>query len=141
MKILLLLILVVLLLINISNTPAHISKNVWLKNKDKILSKESNYKKQINQEYKKDIVSAQLLLIVLSIIFYSILGTKIGTSLAAVLSIIEIVISARVCIRSIDTTTSDILDVNIYKYHRLDNLLKMTVNYVYYIYAIYMLLK
>lgn len=142
MKIILLFILVVLLITTIKNTPLNLSKTIWKKNRTKVFCDDNIFEKEVSEEYKQAYCTAAMILIILEIIFYIIVGTKIGTNFSAALSAIEILLEIRCFAYSVsDISNAVIFNEDTYKFRRWHNLFNVCFNYVYLIYTIWALMR
>ena len=142
MKILLLFILAVLLIVTIKNTPLKLSKTIDKKKKIKMFYDNNIFEKEISEEYKQAYYTVAMILLILEVVFYIIVGTKIGTNFSTVLSVIEILLEVRCFAYSVsDISNAVIFNEDTYKFRRWHNLFNVCFNYVYLIYAIWMLMR
>lgn len=144
MKILILVILFILLFSRIKYTPICLSKTLW--KKDVLQSIEK--KKQINideDDKTKQIGYAIILVFFLQLffaIFYIVLGNKIGTTEFIILSALQVISCIWNFINNLqDVTTIYSTDINDFTYRRFNRLFNLILDYIYYPWAIYMLLK
>lgn len=144
MKILALTILFVLMFFRIKGTPSALSKTLWRKRIVKQLTKD---KENNNGEPLSDAMQGASILIIFFIelfliIFYIVLGNKIGTTEFIVMSALQVF----TCLWSLGVNLSEaktVFSYNIenFKFHRFKLLFKVVLDYIYYPWAIYMLLK
>lgn len=144
MKILTLTILFILIFFRIKMTPSALSKTLWQKQKIKQLEKN---KKNNNGEPLSDTIQGASILLVFFmelflIIFYIVLGNKIGTTEFIVMSALKVF----TCLWSLGVILSEIktafsYDIEDFKFHRFQLLFNLVLDYIYYPWAIYMLLK
>lgn len=144
MKILALTILFILMFSRIKGTPNALSKTLWRKRMIKQLTKN---KENNNGEPLSDAMQGAAILItffieLFLIIFYIVLGNKIGTTEFIVMSALQVF----ACLWSFSITLSEsktIFSYNIedLKFHRFQLLFNVVLDYIYYPWAIYMLLK
>lgn len=140
MKIFLLAVSFLLFFYRIKETPSMLSKSLYRKKIQKALDKQdSNISKEIGEICKGIAILLALLLEILFVIFYIVLGNKLGCIYMIVLSALQAV----TCFYS----TLKILkgkifsqDVEDYKFYRLFFLFNVVLDYMYYPVAIYMLL-
>ena len=144
MKILALAILFVLAFSRVKNTPRSLSKTLWKNEMIKLLK--NNEDRNGGKPYSAEARGATIFLIFLIelffIIFYAVLGNKIGTTEFIVMSALQVFTclwSLFVNICGIGNASS--YNVEDYKFHRFQLLFKLVLDYIYYPYAIYMLLK
>ena len=142
MKILALTILFILMFFRIKGTPSALSKTLWRKRMIKQLAKN---KENNNGEQLSDAMQGALIVFFMElflIIFYIVLGNKIGTTEFIVMSALQVF----ACLWSFSITLSEsktIFSYNIedFKFHRFQLLFNVVLDYIYYPWAIYMLLK
>ena len=144
MKILALTILFILIFFRIKSTPSALSKTLWRKRmiKQLVKNKDNN-----NGEPPSDTLQGATILTVFFmelflIIFYIVLGNKIGTTEFIVMSALQVF----TCLWSLGVSLSEVKTVFSYniedfKFHRFQLLFKVVLDYIYYPWAIYMLLK
>ena len=142
MKILALTILFILMFFRIKGTPSALSKTLWRKKMIKQLAKN---KENNNGEPPSDTLQGAAILIIFFmdlflIIFYIVLGNKIGTTEFIVMSALQVF----TCLWSVNLSEfKTIFSYNIedLKFHRFQLLFNVVLDYIYYPWAIYMLLK
>lgn len=144
MKILALTILFILMFFRIKSTPSSLSKTLWRK---KMIKQLAENKENNNGEPLSDAMQGGAILIVFFmelflIIFYIVLGNKIGTTEFIVMSALRVF----TCLWSLSVILSEVKTVFSYniedfKFHRFQLLFKVVLDYIYYPWAIYMLLK
>lgn len=144
MKILALTILFILMFFRIKGTPSALSKTLWRKRKIKYLEKN---KKSNNGEPPSDTLKGATILTVFFIelfliIFYIVLGNRIGTTEFIVMSALQVF----TCLWSLSVNLSESktafsYNIEDFKFHRFQSLFNMVLDYIYYPWAIYMLLK
>lgn len=144
MKILALTILFILMFFRIKGTPSALSKTLWRKRMIKQLAKN---KENNNGEPPSDTLQGATILILFFvdlflIIFYIVLGNKIGTTEFIVMSALQIF----TCLWSLGVNLSEIktafsYNIEDFKFHRFQLLFYVVLDYIYYPWAIYMLLK
>lgn len=144
MKILALTILFILIFFRIKCTPSALSKTLWRKRMIKQLAKN---KEDNNGEPPSDTLQGVTILTVFFmelflIIFYIVLGNKIGTTEFIVMSALQVF----TCLWSLGVNLSEVktafsYNVEDFKFHRFQFLFNVVLDYIYYPWAIYMLLK
>lgn len=145
MKILALTILFILMFFRIKGTPNALSKTLWRKRMIKQLTKN---KENNNGEPLSDAMQGAAILIVFFmdlflIIFYIVLGSKIGTTEFIVMSALQV----STCLWSLGVELSEIkktafsYNIEDFKFHRFQWLFNVVLDYIYYPWAIYMLLR
>ena len=144
MKILILVILFILLFNRIKYTPICLSKTLWKKNILKSIKK--NEQIDINENDKtKQIGYAIILMLFLQLffaIFYIVLGSKIGTTEFIILSALQVMNCIWNFINDLeDARTIYSTDISNLTYRRFNRLFNLLLDYIYYPWAIYMLLK
>ena len=103
-----------------------------------MIKKLENNKKDNNNETMKGAAIILLFLIeVFWIIFYSVLGTKIGTNEAIVMSVLQVF----TCLWNIAILMKEVpnafsYNINDHKFHRFQLLFNLVLDYIYYPYAI-----
>lgn len=144
MKILALTILFILMFFRIKDTPSALSKTLWRKKmiKQLVKNKENN-----NGEPPSDTLQGVSILIIFFIelfliIFYIVLGNKIGTTEFIVMSALQVL----TCLWSLGVNLSEVktafsYNIEDFKFHRFQLLFNVVLDYIYYPWAIYMLLK
>ena len=142
MKILALTILFVLMFFRIKGTPSALSKTLWRKRMIKQLAKN---KENNNGESLSDAMQGALIVFFMElflIIFYIVLGNKIGTTEFIVMSALQVF----TCLWSFGINLSEFktafsYNIEDFKFHRFQLLFNVVLDYIYYPWAIYMLLK
>lgn len=144
MKILALTILFILMFFRIKGTPSALSKTLWRK---KIIKQLTIDKENNNGEPLSDAMQGASILIIFFIelfliIFYIVLGNKIGTTEFIVMSALQVF----TCLWSLGVNLPEVktvfsYDVENFKFHRFQLLFNVVLDYIYYPWAIYMLLK
>ena len=142
MKILALTILFVLMFFRIKGTPSALSKTLWRKRMIKQLAKN---KENNNGEPLSDAMQGALIVFFMElflIIFYIVLGNKIGTTEFIVMSALQVF----TCLWSFGINLSEFktafsYNIEDFKFHRFQFLFNVVLDYIYYPWAIYMLLK
>ena len=142
MKILALTILFILMFFRIKGTPSALSKTLWRKRMIKQLAKN---KENNNGESLSDAMQGALIVFFMElflIIFYIVLGNKIGTTEFIVMSALQVF----TCLWSLGVNLSEIktafsYNIEDFKFHRFQLLFNVVLDYIYYPWAIYMLLK
>ena len=144
MKILALTILFILMFFRIKGTPSALSKTLWRK---KIIKQLTKDKENNNGEPLSDAMQGASILIIFFIelfliIFYIVLGNKIGTTEFIVMSALQVF----TCLWSLGVNLPEVktvfsYDVENFKFHRFQLLFNLVLDYIYYPWAIYMLLK
>ena len=142
MKILALTFLFILMFFRIKGTPSALSKTLWRKRMIKQLAKN---KENNNGELLRDAMQGALIVFfmeLLLIIFYIVLGSKIGTTEFIVMSALQVF----TCLWSFGINLSEFktafsYNIEDFKFHRFQLLFNVVLDYIYYPWAIYMLLK
>lgn len=144
MKILALAILFILMFFRIKGTPSALSKTLWRKKMIKLLAKN---KENNNGEPLSGAMQGASILIVFFvdlflIVFYILLGNKIGTTEFIVMSALQIF----TCLWSLGVNLSEVktafsYNIEDFKFHRFQLLFNVVLDYIYYPWAIYILLK
>lgn len=144
MKILALTILFILMFFRIKGTPSSLSKTLWQKRMIKQLTKnkENNNGEPPSDAVQSVAITLMLFMDLFLIIFYIVLGNKIGTTEFIVMSALQIF----TCLWSLGVNLSEIktafsYNIEDFKFHRFQLLFKVVLDYIYYPWAIYMLLK
>lgn len=144
MKILALTILFILAFLRVRNTPYALSKTLW-KNK-RIKQLKNNEKQNGGEPYSDEMQGAVIFLTFLIelflIILYIVLGNKIGTTEFIIMSALQVF----TCLWDLYVDISEFesafsYNIEDHKFHRFQLLFNLILDYVYYPYAIYMLLK
>lgn len=148
MKILALTILFILAFLRVRNTPCALSKTLW---KNKMIKQLKNNEKQnggkpYSDEMQDEMQGATILLTFLIelflIIFYIVLGNKIGTTEFIIMSALQVFTCLWcLCVNISEFKSAFSYNVEDHKFHRFQLLFNLILDYVYYPYAIYMLLK
>lgn len=144
MKILALTILFILMFFRIKGTPSALSKTLWQKRMIKQVAKN---KENNNGEPPSDTLQGATILTVFFmelflIVFYIVLGNKIGTTEFIVISALQVF----TCLWSLGISLSEAktafsYNIEDFKFHRFELLFNVVLDYIYYPWAIYMLLK
>lgn len=147
MKILALTILFILVFFRIKGTPNALSKTLWRKKMIKQLAKN---KENNNGEPPSDPILTEFFMELtvffielLLIVFYIVLGDKIGTTEFIVMSVLQVF----TCLWSLNTNLLEVkktafsYNIEDFKFHRFQLLFNVVLDYIYYPWAIYMLLK
>ena len=144
MKILALTILFILMIFTIKDTPILLSKTLWRKKMIRILTKnkESNNGEPLSNTLQGTSILIFLFYELFLIIFYIVVGNKIGTTEFIVMSALQVF----TCLWSIYINLTEIktafsYNIEDFKFHRLQRLFNFVLDYIYYPLAIYMLLK
>lgn len=147
MKILALTILFILIFFRIKDTPSALSKTLWRKRMIKLIKQLAKSKENNNGEPLSDTLQGAAILIVFFmelflIIFYIALGNKIGTTEFIVMSALQVF----TCLWSLGVNLSEAktafsYNIEDFKFHRFQLLFNAVLDYIYYPWAIYMLLK
>lgn len=144
MKILVLTILFILMFFRIKGTPSSLSKTLWRKRMIEQLAKnkENNNGKPLSDAMQGASILIAFFTGLLLIIFYIMLGSKIGTTEFIVMSALQVF----TCLWSFgvnlsEVTTAFSYNIEDFKFHRFQLLFKVVLDYIYYPWAIYMLLK
>ena len=144
MKILALAILFILAFLRVKNTPRSLSKTLWESEMIKLLKGDEyqNGGKPYSAEARCATIFLLFLIELFFIIFYAVLGNKIGTTEFIIMSALQVFtclwnLFVNICV--IKNAYS--YNVEDYKFHRFQLLFKLVLDYIYYPYAIYMLLK
>lgn len=151
MKILALTILFILMFFRIKGTPSALSKTLWRKKMIKQLAKnkENNNGKPSSEPLSDPILTEILIELIiffielLLIVFYIVLGSKIGTTEFIVISALQVF----TCLWSLNTNLLEVkktafsYNIEDFRFHRFQLLFNVVLDYIYYPWAIYMLLK
>ena len=144
MKILALTILFILMFFSIKGTPSALSKTLWRKRMIKQLAKnkENNNGEPPSDAVQSVAITLMLFMDLFLIIFYIVLGNKIGTTEFIVMSALQVF----TCLWSFGVNLSEIktafsYNIEDFKFHRFQLLFNVVLDYIYYPWAIYMLLK
>lgn len=144
MKVLALTILFVFAFFRIKNTPIALSKTLW---KSKMIKQIQTLKEQYDGKTVSDELKGATILMVwlidlFLIIFYIVLGSKIGTNEFIILSALQVFSCLwNLCISMSEYKNAFSYNIEDKKFHRFQQLFKLILDYIYYPYAIYMLLK
>ena len=142
MKILSLTILFILMFFRIKRTPSALSKTLWRKRMIKQLAKS---KENNNGEPLSDAMQGALIVFFMKlflIIFYIVLGNKIGTTEFIVMSALQVFTCLwSFCINLSEFKTAFSYNIEDFKFHRFQLFFNVVLDYIYYSWAIYMLLK
>lgn len=144
MKILALAILFILLFFRIKSTPSALSKTFW---RNKTLKTIEKNKELFNGNLPSDAFQGGIILFLLFIelffiIFYIVLGSSIGTTEFIILSALQVF----TCFWNLGTEISEFknafsYNIDDHKFYRFKFLFNLILDYIYYLMAIYMLLK
>lgn len=144
MKILALTILFILMFFRIKGTPSSLSKTLWQKRMIKQLTKnkENNNGEPPSDAVQSVAITLMLFMDLFLIIFYIMLGNKIGTTEFIVMSALQVF----ACLWSLgvglsEAKTAFSYNIEDFKFHRFQLLFNVVLDYIYYPWAIYMLLK
>lgn len=144
MKILALTILFILMFFRIKGTPSALSKTLWRNRmiKQLVKNKENNKGEPPSDAMQGGAILITFFIELFLIIFYIVLGNKIGTTEFIAMSALQVF----ACLWSFGVTLSEsktIFSYNIedLKFHRFQLLFNVVLDYIYYPWAIYMLLK
>lgn len=146
MRILILSVLIVLLFRRIVGTPASLSKTIYKRKMQKINEKYNPQKMSCQQldGINFSALRISLILELFMVVFYTIVGSVIGTKTAIILSVMEVVsILGWVVLRFNEKELDKIFEYKYseLKFHRLYLLFNLILDYIYYLYTIYMLMK
>ena len=143
MKILVLTILFILLFCRIKNTPAMLSKKLYRNKMQKCIDKNKKSLKDLDEEHQELLKLWAIIFVwgleILFIIFYMVLGTKLGTTYMIILSALQVFTCFYSGIKqaNISVFSQNIEDFKFYRWYFLFNVI---LDYMYYPVAIYMLL-
>lgn len=145
MKILALTILFILMFFRIKGTPSALSKTLWRKRMIKQLAKnkENNNGEPLSEAMQGAAILIIFFVYLFLIIFYIVLGSKIGTTEFIVMSALQVF----TCLWSLGVDLSEIkktafsYNIEDFKFHRFQLLFNVVLDYICYPWAIYMLLK
>lgn len=146
MRILILSVLIVLLFCRIVGTLVSLSKVIYKRKMQKINEKYNPRKMNRQQldNFNLYTIRIAFFLEALMTIFYISVGIMIGTKTAIILSVMEVVsILVWVVLRFNENELDKIFEYRYsdLKFHRLYLLFNLILSYIYYLYAIYMLMK
>lgn len=144
MRILILSVLLVLLFRVVLSTPKSLSKTIYKHNMQKI-NKKYNPQKMNQQRldaFNSSAIIIAFILEILMIIFYIIVGSMIGTKTAFILSAVEVAsVFIWVILRFNELNKMFEYKYSELKFHRLYLLFNLILDYIYYLYVIYMLMR
>lgn len=144
MKILALSILFILMFSRVKSTPTSLSKKLWYKKKVKQLERDKvrDDGTPITKVTQGIYILVLLLISMFFIVFYIMLGNKIGTTDFIVVSALQVFGCLWMLCRGIsDFKIAFSYNIEDYKFYRFQRLFNLVLDYVYYPWAIYMLLK
>lgn len=144
MKILALTILFILMIFTIKDTPILLSKTLWRKKMIRILTKnkENNNGEPLSNTLQGASILIFLFYELFLIIFYIVVGNKIGTTEFIVMSALQVFTCLwLIYINLTEIKTAFSYNIEDFKFHRLQRLFNFVLDYIYYPWAIYMLLK
>ena len=144
MKVLALSILFIMMFSRVKSTPTSLSKKLWYKKKVKQLERDKL--RDDGRPVTKTTQGIYILILLLTsmffIIFYIMLGNKIGTTGFIVVSALQVFSWLWMLCRGIlDFKIAFSYNIIDYKFYRFQRLFSLVLDYVYYPWAIYMLLK
>lgn len=144
MKILALTILFILMFSTIKGTPSALSKTLWRNRmiKQLVKNKENNKGEPPSDTLQGAAILTVFFVELFLIIFYIVLGSKIGTTEFIVMSALQVF----TCLWSLGVNLSEVktafsYNIEDFKFHRFQLLFNVVLDYIYYPWAIYMLLK
>lgn len=146
MRILILSVFIILLFCRIAGTPVSLSKTIYKRKMQKI-NEQYNLQKMNRQQldnFNLYTIRRIFFLEALMTIFYINVGNMIGTKTAIILSVMKAVsILVWIVLRFNENELYKIVEYKYseLKFHRLYLLFNLILDYVYYLYAIYMLMK
>ena len=142
MKIIVLVILFILLFFRIKGTPSMLSKTLYKKKMQKTIDKQNKTTngEELSDAYKGAVILIVFFMEVFFIIFYAVLGTRLGTTPIIVLSVLQIITCIYSFIKNLNNKTFS-RNVDDFKFYRLYFLFNVVLDYIYYPLAICMLLK
>lgn len=144
MKILVLVILFVLAFLRVKNTPRSLSKTLWKNEMIKLLKNDEDRSggKPYSAEARGTTIFLLFLIELFFIIFYAVLGNKIGTTEFIIMSALQVFTCLwHLFVNICEIGNASSYNVEDYKFHRFQLLFNLVLDYIYYPYAIYMLLK
>lgn len=146
MRILILSVLIVLLFRRIVGTPASLNKTIYKRKMQKINEKYNPQKMNRQQldNFNFYAIMIAFFLEVLMVVFYINVGVIIGTKIAIILSVMEVVSKFVWMVLRFNENELDKIFEYKYselKFHRLYLLFNLILDYIYYLYTIYMLMK
>ena len=145
MNIVIAFILLLLFAFTIKTSPRHFSKQKWEKEIEKTLEKLKNQGKESGIP-SSTVILASVILVglfdVFLVIFYTHLGTISNNIFFTILSLLEII----TCVWNFKTDLDDFqldlsMDINDYKYHKVQFILNSILDLIYYPMAIYFVLR
>lgn len=145
MNIVIAFILLLLFAFTIKTLPRHFSKQKWEKEIEKTLEKLKNQGKESGIP-SSTVILASVILVglfdVFLVIFYTHLGTISNNIFFTILSLLEII----TCVWNFKTDLDDFqldlsMDINDYKYHKVQFILNSILDLIYYPMAIYFVLR
>lgn len=142
MKIITLVILFILLFFRIKRTPLMLSKTLYKKKMQTAIDKQN---KATNGEGLDDVYKVLAIIIVFFmelflIIFYTILGTKLGTTPIIILSVLQIITCIYDMVKNLNNKAFS-RNIEDFKFYRLYFLFNVVLDYIYYPWTIYLILK
>lgn len=145
MKIFVTFVLMFLFAFTIKTLPRHFSKQKWEKEMIETLEKLKNQEKELGIP-PSTVILASVILVglfdIFLVIFYTHLGTISNNVFFTILSLLEII----TCVWNFKTDLDDFqldpsMDINDYKYHKVQMILNSILDLIYYPMAIYFVLK
>lgn len=145
MNIVIAFILLLLFAFTIKTLPRHFSKQKWEKEMIKTLEKLKNQEKESGIP-SSSVILASVILVglfdIFLVIFYTHLGTLSNNVFFTILSLLEII----TCVWNFKTDLDDFqldlsMDINDYKYHKVQLILNSILDLIYYPMAIYFVLR
>lgn len=144
MKIFVTFVLMLLFAFTIKTLPRHFSKQKWEKEMIETLEKLKNQGKQSGIPLSTVILASVIvgLFEIFLVIFYTHLGTRSNNVFFTILSLLEII----TCVWNFKTDLDDLqldlsMDINDYKYHKVQLILNSILDLIYYPMAIYFVLR
>lgn len=145
MKIFVTFVLILLFAFTIKTLPRHFSKQKWKKEMIKTLEKLKNQEKESGIP-PSTVIFASVILVglfdIFLVIFYTHLGTISNNAFFTILSLLEII----TCVWNFKTDLDDFqlylsIDINDYKYHKVQLILNSILDLIYYPMAIYFVMR
>lgn len=145
MKIFVIFVLILLFAFTIKTLPRHFSKQKWEKEMIKTLEKLKNQGKESGIP-PSIVILASVILVglfdIFLVIFYTHLGTISNNAFFTILSLLEII----TCVWNFKTDLDDFqldlsMDINDYKYHKVQLILNSILDLIYYPMAIYFVMR
>lgn len=145
MKIFVTFVLILLFAFTIKTLPRHFSKQKWEKEMIKTLEKLKNQEKESGIP-PSTVIFASVILVglfdIFLVIFYTHLGTISNNAFFTILSLLEII----TCVWNFKTDLDDFqlylsMDINDYKYHKVQLILNSILDLIYYPMAIYFVMR